>query len=847
MSISNISVVLQKKEVNMNKFFISVIVVILNLFLFQQHITAQDFEQQFLPDGAMKRLGKGWIRDIKFSNDGNQFAVATTIGIWIYDSRTGNLMNRIEGYMGGANAISYSNDSQLLAAAHDDFTIRLWKPNKLIQDENILVLRGHTRKIHNVQFSPDGTMIASAGADKSIRLWNPKGKNDREIHLSILPYKSVVRGITFSPDSQLLAGGSEDGTIQVWDTGTGDLIYNYKGHNESVQALDFSTDRTELISASLDGSVLFWNLVGEGAEKRSTLQHNSSVYAVKFSPDGNSVATGAADRIIRIWDKNSTEKNIPFIGHNDIVSNVDYSPNGNAVISGSLDGKVLLWDMVGARSRFEITGHTGGIKTLSYTEDNRIRACGSGLDGKLRIWDAGTSSALSILREHIGLTETVIFSKDSKIIASGGGYDGTIFLSDVGKVLESREGFSDDSLLTILSGNTHGITALAFAPGNTTLATGGVDGRIYLFDVHSKQVMKILRGPQSTITALTFMNDSTRLFSGEENGIIRQWNGLSGEEIGTGLNVSFGAITALTYSSTHKFLVIGNNKGKIQFYSPHNGNKNTLEFQTPHRSMISALIVSKDGNTLVSGSENGTIILWDMRKVQNSPEEAVKALPKDLVFDEKKPANKGQNTILTAQEIARKTRESTVYLRTLNANGDAIGTGSGFFIDTGLIATNFHVIDGSSSIFVRVVDKEKWYYIEEIAAVDKSHDLVILKVSRIDTPVLSLANSDTIEIGETVYAMGNPQGWEGTFSEGIISSIRGENSNKWIQITAPVSPGSSGGAILNKSGEVIGIATLAYFSIDPKLKVNRSQNINFAVPSNYLKKLLQKVKQPTTK
>ena len=220
-------------------------------------------------------------------------------------------------------------------------------------------------------------------------------------------------------------------------------------------------------------------------------------------------------------------------------------------------------------------------------------------------------------------------------------------------MLESRNGFSDDSLLTILSGNTHGITALAFAPGNTTLATRGVDGRIYLFDVNSKQVMKILRGPQSTITALTFMNDSTRLFSGEENGVIRQWNGLSGQEIGNGFNVSFGAITALTYSSTHKFLVIGNNKGKIQFYNPHNGNKNTLEFQTPHRSRVSALIVSKDGNTLVSGSENGTLLLWDMRKVQNSPKEAIKARPKDLVFVEKKPTNKGQKPVLTVQEIAK--------------------------------------------------------------------------------------------------------------------------------------------------------------------------------------------------
>lgn len=827
----------------MRKYLI-LILLLLTLSPMLGEIWAKDVNGQFLPVGAKKRLGKGWARDIEFSPDGSQFAVATTIGIWIYDRNTGNLVHRIEGIMGGVNDIAYSRDGNSLAAAHDDHTIRIWDPNVTNQADALRVFRGHTRRIHAIMYSPDGRILASAGEDNSILLWNPDGENDREKHIAILPYRSRVRSIDFSIDGHLLVGGSDDGIIQVWDTGTGDNVCRFKAHKESVIAVDFSPIRNKLSSTGQENVTKEWHLMGDEATLISTLPHKSELIAVKYSPDGNTLATGTTDRIITLWKKNAAENSRRFEGHRDLVSTIDFSRDGNAIVSGSLDGRILLWEIIGARFRYEIPGHTGGIKSLTFTDDNRILACGTGLDDRLRIWDAGTGSTMSILREHTGLTQSVTFSNDGKKITSGGKRDDTIFLSDVTKVLSSSAGFSDESLLSILAGNTHGITALAFAPEDSILATGGMDGRIHLISLSSKRSLDVLRGPQSKITALTFVDDGNHLISGEENGTIRQWNGLTGEEIGDGIHASLGSITALSYSTKNRYLGVADNIGRIQFFNTDKEKRNTIDFQTPHRSKVTDLVFSMDGNTLVSGSENGTIILWDMREVIQSPEVALSVLQSDKLNEKNRNSFGHQKNELSAQAIARKARKSTVYLRTLNVNGDAIGAGSGFFIDTGLIATNFHVIDGSSSIFARVVDKEKWYYVEKIAAIDKSHDLVILKVSGIDTPVLSLANSDTIEIGENVYAMGNPQGWEGTFSEGIISSIRGENQKKWIQITAPVSPGSSGGAILNRAGEVIGIATLAYFSIDPKSKVNRSQNINFAVPSNFLKELLKQVKQP---
>jgi len=186
----------------------------------------------------------------------------------------------------------------------------------------------------------------------------------------------------------------------------------------------------------------------------------------------------------------------------------------------------------------------------------------------------------------------------------------------------------------------------------------------------------------------------------------------------------------------------------------------------------------------------------------------------------------------TAQEIASKAFGSTVLLVMEDANGQPLSLGSGFFVRDGEIASNLHVVEGAARGYTKLVVQKTKYDIEGITAIDPERNLVILKISGARGSTLALGNSDAVQVGETVYAVGNPQGLEGTFSQGIVSSIREVGTDKLLQITAPISPGSSGGPVLNSKGEVIGVSVATF---------RGGQNLNFAIPSNYLKALLAKV------
>lgn len=184
---------------------------------------------------------------------------------------------------------------------------------------------------------------------------------------------------------------------------------------------------------------------------------------------------------------------------------------------------------------------------------------------------------------------------------------------------------------------------------------------------------------------------------------------------------------------------------------------------------------------------------------------------------------------LSPEKIFSLNKKAVVFITTYNLLGEPTGYGSGFILAAnGVVATNLHLVKDAASISIKTTDDRILTPIG-VLHIDDKNDIALIKIKvkeNVEYFKVKTGDPQKLEVGEKIYALGNPKGIESTFSEGIVSGIREIKSGvKLIQITAPISPGSSGGPLINRKGEVVGITTFL---------VEQGQNLNFAYPINVI-------------
>jgi serine protease Do len=191
-----------------------------------------------------------------------------------------------------------------------------------------------------------------------------------------------------------------------------------------------------------------------------------------------------------------------------------------------------------------------------------------------------------------------------------------------------------------------------------------------------------------------------------------------------------------------------------------------------------------------------------------------------------------KSTALSTQDLAAAVRRSVVVIECQGESEPVLG--SGFYVDSGgMVATNAHVVTGCTDVIVRD-DQGELPAIGRVVVLDDERDIAIVVLPQKGRRALRLAASSTVSQGQRVYAIGHPEGLEYTMSEGIVSAFRELPGGRLIQTTAPISPGSSGGPLVDSNGVVVGMTTLF---------LSQGQNLNFAVTTEGIREAITKAKR----
>lgn len=618
-----------------------------------QNVPAQENTYTNLPEGAKLRIGEGTLGEIAYFPDGTRFAVATSIGTWIYDSITGKKLYQLydpKSRVYGIKSVSISPNGETITTESLDETVLFWNAST---GELLKHLGGDEKGHYRALFSPDGRIVATSSgtpseiSNKAINLWDvstgkllntlaednsafyfnnkcfsPDGKSiatwqsivcslwdvvTGQLVKAITAHESSVNTVHFSPDNQIIATGGKDYTVRLWNANTGQLL-NTLDHQDinSLTNVQFSPDGKKIATGGISsGEVHLWE-VATGNKLRSFVRHtDNGVYSICFSPNGIMLATGGADGKIRLWSTNTGLELVKLIGHKTIVETILFSPDGITLLSKCSDNTVRLWDAITGQLMKTLDSYIESVVSISYSPDGKTIASRNS-DYKVRLWNASTGQLMYTLTGHTDEIFSVCFSPDGKTLASGG-RDKSIRIWDArtGKHLKS------------LTGHDESINRLYFISDGKTVVSENWNGKMYLWDTSTGHKLKSLYGklisPDGDLMIDVYheevddpggIGDSFLSLSDVDSGQLLR-------RISCGWNISIQCfspdsnmfVTSNTHNSILELWDVNNGK-IINTYSGHLG----LSYR--NGGIIRAVRFSNDGKTIASGCDDKTVRLW---------------------------------------------------------------------------------------------------------------------------------------------------------------------------------------------------------------------------------------------
>jgi len=621
-----------------------------------------DSHKDSLPPGAIGRIGTqrlrhmGEVFSVAFAPDGKSLASVgsdETVRIWAMP--TGRELRCLRGHKNYVTSLAFSPDGKTLASAGREGTIILWDAASGAQLD---CFRKDGQEVGSLAFSPDGKILASGGR-ASVLIWDvAAGKLMRTLEGNY----SGVRSLAFSSNGQILGILSNNGLHLCTSAAAREprVIKNPPGpevrtesgewvlQNPTFSAFAFASDGRTLATTGGSGPRI-WDVSTGKVIQILSHENNFLPGCVAVSPDGKTLAAGGYFNQLCLWDLTTGKVTRPRLrGYYASIRSVTFSPDGKLLATGGEDGLVRLWDMVTGK-QLETGGKERGSLRICLSPDGKTLATFGGesniQDDTICLWELATGKLLRQLQHQYAWASAMAFTPDGRILAAGTGWTETIHLWEVstGKLLRRWELPREVP------------TFLAFAPDGKTLAEGCWNG-VRLWDVQTGQEICRIGDDRDGALAGTYSPDGRTLVTGGSGASLRVWDLATGEELhrlvghGGGSEVcqvcfsSDGTILAsaardgmvclwetTTYRRLHRFarkttwrsvLAISPN-GTVLATEGDGNNLCLWDVATgqEHRQVIGhqgpvySAAFSPDGKTLISGSEDGTALVWNLQAV----------------------------------------------------------------------------------------------------------------------------------------------------------------------------------------------------------------------------------------
>jgi WD40 repeat protein len=485
-----------------------------------------------LPAGALQRLGT-----VRFRHDSTALAYSPNGKILASGGRD-NLIRLFDAYTGKELRRLIGHQPRSYKGPADNRNI-----------VSTLIGATGTGGVNSIAFSPDGKVLASGGWDDTVRLWDVK--TGRELR-KIAAHKAMVGRVVFSKDGRILASrGALDSSVKLWDPVTGTLLHQFVGlsninpwrFNHDL-ALAISPDN-KTVAATARNALVFFD-IASGAELKRLPAHVYGI-TVAYSPDGKLLASGGVDPgkdvySLRIWDvKTGKELRKCKLPKNEPPTYLAWDPNKNGKLAAVVAEDVM--HVFDAKTGKEVTrlGHYWPSRVVYVRGGKMLASAGSG--PAIRFWDAATGKEL--LREYAGHQSgvtAVAITKKGQRVASGGGDGIRLWDPATGKLVRT---------LPVKGG----VSCLAFAPDGRTLAFGGLDRTVHVWDVETGLMVKEFKPHTNSVRGLAFSQDGKWLASGDAQATVRVWDVKSGQKVREIDNKSLTENLALAFGPDHRTLV----------------------------------------------------------------------------------------------------------------------------------------------------------------------------------------------------------------------------------------------------------------------------------------------------